>query len=80
MFPHSIEASSSVNATVKNTARGVSIESETDISPLGSLLRSITNPPIKNNLFLLPPSLYSAHGWISFLKRSERRHCFKLSD
>ena len=33
-----------VNTTVKNTTSGVSIESETDISPLGSPPRSITNP------------------------------------
>lgn len=34
----------SVNITLTPTTSGLSIESETDISPLGSLLRSITIP------------------------------------
>ena len=67
-----------VNTTVKNTTSGVSIESETDISPLGSLPRSITNPNQENLSLSLARALQ--HRWISFLKRSERRHCFKLAD
>ena len=65
-----MEASSSVNATVKNTARGVSIQSETAISPLGSLLRSITNPQSRITFFCSPPLSIVRTGGLAFWKEA----------